>query len=68
MNIKSNNNNLIIFLFLIFFFIQNSSEWCLKSQFADGLQINDIDFSRDGTKFITGSNSKRVIVWNSSTL
>ena len=34
---------------------------------ADSEVINSIDYSRDGTKIVTASNSKRVIVWDART-
>jgi hypothetical protein len=58
------------FVILTFFYLLNDSvySWCLKSQVADAMNITDIDFSKDGTRFVTGSNSKRVIIWNTSSL
>ena len=40
---------LVIFLSII---IERVNSWCLKTQLADSGQINYIDWSRDGTKFV----------------
>lgn len=48
--------------------LQGISSWCLKTQFSDTDKINSIDFSRDGSKIVTSSNSDRVIVWDAHTL
>lgn len=48
--------------------IERVNSWCLKSQFSDSGKINSIDFSRDGSKIVTASDSNRVIVWDAHTL
>jgi WD40 repeat protein len=53
---------------LVAILIERVSNWCLKGQLADSGQINFIDWSRDGTKFVTASQSGRVVVYNASTL
>jgi len=55
----------ILFLVLL---IEGGNSWCLKTQFSDSAQINSIDFSRDGSKIVTASDSNRVIVWDAHTL
>jgi WD40 repeat protein len=57
-----------ILVILLSFIVNLVNSWCLKTQFADTDQINSIDFSRDGTKIVTASDSKRVIVWDAHTL
>ena len=57
---------IILTLFSLLF--DNINCWCLKTQVADGYSVNDIDFSNDGSKFVTASNNSRVIVWNTTTL
>jgi WD40 repeat protein len=44
------------------------NSWCLKTQLADSGQINFIDWSRDGTKFVTASQTGRVVVYDARTL
>ena len=44
------------------------NSWCLKTQLADSGTINFIDWSRDGTKFVTGTQTGRVVVYDARTL
>lgn len=56
---------LLLFMAVLLIGVNN---WCLKTQFSDTEKINSIDFSRDGSKIVTASDTKRVIVWDAHTL
>lgn len=56
------------FIFLLVALLERANSWCWKTQFADSSKINSIDFSRDGSKIVTASDSNLVIVWDAHTL
>lgn len=62
------NSSPLILLIFTSFTIELVNSWCLKTQFADSQKIRSIDFSPDGAKILTASESKRVIVWDAKTL
>jgi WD40 repeat protein len=61
-------SKLFLVMMLVTIMVQKVSSWCLKTQFADSMRINSIDFSRDGSKIVTASDSFRVTVWDAHTL
>ena len=60
--------NVFCFIFLLVVLLERANSWCWKTQFADSSKINSIDFSRDGSKIVTASDSNLVIVWDAHTL
>lgn len=56
--------HLVIFLSFFLSLIERSEQWCLKKQVSDSDDILSIDFSPDGTMFVTGSKSKYMRVWS----
>lgn len=61
-------NYFFIILWIYSYLLDGVHNWCLKTSFSDSEKINSIDFSRDGSKIVTASNSDRVIVWDAHTL
>lgn len=62
------NLRLFYLVIVITILVERVNSWCLKTQLADSGQINFIDWSRDGTKFVTASQTGRVVVYDARTL
>lgn len=63
-----NQSRLFFLIILVLLMMEQARSWCLKTQFADSMKINSIDFSRDGSKIVTASDSFRVTIWDAHTL
>lgn len=61
-------SKVFLFALLLILLFDGVNNWCLKAQFSDSAKINSIDFSKDGSKIVTASDSNRVIVWDAHTL
>lgn len=46
----------------------STTPWCLRTIFANTLNIKSVDFSPDGEFIVTGSSSGTVLLWKANTL
>jgi WD40 repeat protein len=60
----------LLLLLLLAGMVSLVSAWCEKTHFFEqtGNRINEIDISPDRSMLVTAGDSKRIVVWNFTTL